>query len=307
MITILMATYNGARYLAEQIDSLLSQTEQGFVLHIQDDRSTDETDSILHAYAAKYPEKIFVHTREQNSGGAKWNFLDLMVNFPDDYVMLCDQDDVWLPNKIALTLQAMQRMENEYGVETPILVHTDLTVVDESLNTIAESLNRMLDLRMEYGILSSQTVQNTVTGCTAMYNRALAQRIRIPRACIVHDWWLGMMAVCFGKKEYIPDKTLLYRQHGANSIGAKNVVSFSFIVNKILHPKAIREQLGATYQQAGEFLRVYGDLLNVEQRQFLSEYASIPSHGKIQRWLRSQRLSALKHGFIRRFAQFLYI
>ena len=307
MITILMATYNGARYLAEQINSLLSQTEQGFVLHIQDDRSTDETDSILHAYAAKYPEKIFVHTREQNSGGAKWNFLDLMVNFPDDYVMLCDQDDVWLPNKIALTLQAMQRMENEFGAETPILVHTDLTVVDESLNTIAESLNRMLDLRMEYGILSSQTVQNTVTGCTAMYNRALAQRIRIPRACIVHDWWLGMMAVCFGKKEYIPDKTLFYRQHGANSIGAKNVVSLSYIAQKMLRPKKIREQLDATYQQAEEFLHVYSDLLSAEQQQFLRAFISIPSHRKIRRWLMSKRLGTLKHGFIRRLAQFLYI
>ena len=307
MITILMATYNGARFLAEQIDSLLSQTEQDFVLHIQDDRSTDETDSILRAYAEKYPEKIFIHARTQNSGGAKWNFLDLMANYQDDYVMLCDQDDVWLPDKITLTLQAMQRTEKAYGTEMPILVHTDLTVVDESLNTVAESLNRMLDLRMEYGILSSQTVQNTVTGCTAMYNRALAQRIRVPQACIVHDWWLGMMAVCFGKKEYLPDKTLLYRQHGANSIGAKNVVSFSFIMNKILHPEKIREQLGATYQQAGEFLRVYDDLLNAEQRQFLSEYASIPSHGKIRRWLISQRLSALKRGFIRRLAQFLYI
>lgn len=307
MITILMATYNGEHYIAEQIDSLMLQTEQDFVLRIQDDCSTDRTYDILCDYAAKYPEKIFVHKRAENSGGAKWNFLDLMAMYQDDYVMLCDQDDVWLPNKIALTLQAMQAQEQEHGVQTPLLVHTDLTVVDESLEFIDDSLNRMLDLRMEYGILSSQSVQNTVTGCTAMYNNALATLIRIPQFCIVHDWWLGLIAICFGKKAYLPEKTLLYRQHGANSVGAKKVVSLSFFANKILHPKKIREQLAATYQQAGEFLSVYNDRISSAQRSFLSEYASIPNYGKLQRWMITLRLSSLKRGFVRRLAQFLYI
>ena len=307
MITILMATYNGARFVAAQIDSLLMQTEQRFVLHIQDDYSTDETYDILCDYAADYPEKIFVHKRAENSGGAKLNFLDLMTTYQDDYVMLCDQDDVWLPNKVALTLQAMQAQEQEHGVHTPILVHTDVTVVDESLVFIDDSLNEMLDLRMEYGVLSSQSVQNTVTGCTVMYNKALAKLIRIPQFCIVHDWWLGLIAICFGKKAYLPEKTLLYRQHGANSVGAKKVVSFSFIANKILHPQEIREQLAATYRQAGEFLSVYDDRISQVQRSFLSEYASIPNHGKMQRWMIVWRLRSLKPGFVRRLAQFLYI
>ena len=307
MITILMATYNGARYLTEQMDSLLLQTEQNFMIHIQDDHSTDETLSILNGYAANYPEKIFVHKCAENSGGAKWNFLDLMVRFQSDYVMLCDQDDVWLPDKIALTLETMQATEKKHGVQTPILVHTDLTVVDESLALIDESLNRMLDLRMQYAEISSQSAQNTVTGCTVMYNRALAQLIRIPQVCIEHDWWLGLIAVSFGEKAYLPEKTLLYRQHGANVVGAKKVVSFSFIMNKILHPQKIHEQLDETYRQAGEFLRVYQDRINPAQRSFFSEYASIPNHGKIQRWMISQRLSTLKRGLIRRLAQLLYI
>ena len=302
-----MAAYNGARFVAAQIDSLLLQTEQSFVLHIQDDCSTDETYDILRDYAANYPEKIFVHKRAENSGGAKWNFLDLMTTYQDDYVMLCDQDDVWLPNKIAHAMQAMQAQELDHGVQMPLLVHTDVTVVDESLALIYDSLNEALDLRMQFSVLSSQCVQNTVTGCTVMYNRALAQLIRIPQFCIEHDWWLGLIAICFGEKSYLPEQTLLYRQHGANSVGAKKVVSFSFIAYKILHPQKIRKQLAATYQQAGEFLRVYHDRISPAQRSFLSEYAYIPNHGKMQRWMITQRLCTLKRGFVRRLAQFLYI
>jgi len=307
VVTILMTTYNGARFVAEQIDSLLLQTEQHFVLHIQDDCSTDETYAILCDYAANYPEKIFIHRRMENSGGAKWNFLDLMVTYQDDYVMLCDQDDVWLPNKIAITLEAMKAAEKEWGSQTPILVHTDLTVVDESLEIINDSLNKMLDLRMQYSLLSSQAVQNTVTGCATMYNRVLAKLIRIPQFCIVHDWWLGLIAISFGKKVYLPERTLLYRQHNANSVGAKKVMSFFYILDKILHPSSVSKLLNETYQQATEMLFVYDDLLNVEQKTFLRRYVAIPKYRKLHRWVETQRLRAYKHGFVRRLAQLLYI
>ncbi len=307
MITILLATYNGERYINAQIDSILQQTEQNFVLRIQDDCSTDGTYSIISDYAEKYPEKVLIQKCAKNTGGAKWNFLELMTTYQDDYVMLCDQDDVWLPNKIELTLRAMHTAEKEHGVQTPILVHTDLTVVDESLGIIGDSLNDMLDLRMGYGVMASQVVQNTVTGCTALYNRALAQIIRKPQVCIVHDWWLGLIAIAFGVKVYLPERTILYRQHGANSIGAKQVRSISYVIDKVLHPMTIRAQLNAGYEQAGEFLRVYSDQLTVEQKAFLSEYASIPNYGKLKRWMISQKLSTLKRGLIRRVAQFLYI
>jgi len=307
LITILMAAYNGGRYVAEQIESLLRQTEQDFVLRVRDDSSTDDTYSILCGYAAKYPGKIFVERNPENSGGAKWNFLQLMAAYQDDYVMLCDQDDVWLPNKIELSLQAMRAAEKQRGSQTPILVHTDVRVIDDQMHVIGESLNDMLGLYTENGSLPLQTIQNTVTGCTVMYNRAFAQLVRIPRFCIVHDWWLGLIAISFGEKAYLPAKTLLYRQHGDNSIGAKKVASLRYIAGKALHPRTVRTQLDATYRQAEEFLRVYGDIVSPAQKQFLSDYVSIPSFRKIRRWTTARRLGALKHGFIKRFAQFIYI
>ncbi len=307
MITILMATYNGERFVGAQIESVLKQTEQNFILQIQDDCSTDGTYSIVNEYAARYPEKIKVHTSAENSGGAKWNFLHMMTTFQDDYVMLCDQDDIWFPNKIETTLHAMQNMEATNGKQTPILIHTDLMVVDESLNAIGDSLNSMLDLRMEKAALSSQLVQNTVTGCTAMYNRALAQLIRMSNACTVHDWWLGLIVICFGKKEYLSEKTMLYRQHDENSIGAKKVRSISYIIREALRPDMIRAQLSALYQQADEFLQVYNDRLDAAQKKLLSDFATIPKHGKLKRWAILLRLKTVKSGFARKIAQFLYI
>ncbi|HML67606.1 MAG TPA: glycosyltransferase family 2 protein [Clostridia bacterium] len=307
MITILMATYNGERFVRAQIESILEQTEQNFILQIQDDGSTDGTFSIISEYAEKYPGQVKVHKSTANSGGAKWNFLQMMTAFQDDYVMLCDQDDVWLPNKIEVTLRAMQNLEETHGKQTPILIHTDLTVVDESLNVIGKSLNKMLDLRMDKTTLPSQVVQNTVTGCTAMYNQALAQLIRMPKFCLVHDWWLGLVAVCFGKKEYLPERTMLYRQHGANSIGAKKVRSVAYIVDKALRPDTIRMQLKAPYLQAEELLRVYDDRLDTTQKTFLCDFISIPKYGKLKRWMITQKLGVAKRGFVRKIAQFLYI
>jgi len=230
-----------------------------------------------------------------------------MAACQDDYVMLCDQDDVWLPDKIAISLQAMQAMEKERGSRTPLLVHTDLRVMDDQLRVEGESLNGMLGLDMKGDSLPRQVIQNTVTGCTAMYNRSLARLIRVPRFCIVHDWWLGLVALSFGEKVYLPERTLLYRQHGANSIGAKKVASIRYIAGKALHPRTVRALLDATYRQAEEFLRVYGDIVSPAQKLFLSDYVSIPSYGKVRRWTTARRLGTLKHGLIRRFAQFLYI
>ena len=116
MISILLATYNGERYIAGQIESVLAQTYQDFKLYICDDKSTDGTYSIITEYAARYPGKIIATQNEVNSGGAKFNFLNMMVEFNDDYIMLCDQDDVWLPNKVEVSLKKITEMESEFGI-----------------------------------------------------------------------------------------------------------------------------------------------------------------------------------------------
>jgi len=307
MISILMATYNGETYLRQQIESLLNQTRQDFVLYVCDDCSTDGTYRILLGYAEQYPDRIKVYQNSQNSGDAKWNFLGMMLRHQDDYVMLCDQDDVWQPDKIELSLAAVQEREKAVGRQTPVLMHTDLYVVDEELRIINPSLNYMLGLSMKFGTMASQVIQNTITGCTSMYNRALAELIKAPSFCIMHDWWLGLIVTAFGQKVYLPQATMMYRQHGRNAIGAKQVRSLAYIVRRMLHVRDIRAQLDATYRQAAAFLQEYGAQLSAGQREFLQEYSTIPQFPKFARWRKIDKLRAIKSGFVQRIAQFLYI
>lgn len=132
MIEILLATYNSEKYLTDQLDSLFEQTFEDWHLTVQDDGSTDKTVDILRKYAAVYPEKMTVHVNEKNLGGAKYNFYDMLLKADADYVMTCDHDDVWLPDKMERTMATMKDLEAQNAPDIPLLVHTDLTVVDEN-------------------------------------------------------------------------------------------------------------------------------------------------------------------------------
>jgi glycosyltransferase involved in cell wall biosynthesis len=146
MITILMASYNGERYIGEQIESILNQTETNWKLVIQDDCSSDATYQIACRYAAKYPEKIAVFRRAENSGSAANNFFSMLTYADGDYVMFCDDDDVWLPNKIEKSMEMMRKEEQKNGIDKPVLVHSDLVVVDENLNILSRSMFQLQNL-----------------------------------------------------------------------------------------------------------------------------------------------------------------
>lgn len=308
LIHILMATYHGERYLREQIDSLLQQTEQDFVLYAQDDCSTDGTYGILCDYASRYPEKVHVERNVANSGGAKYNFLSLMEKHRQaEYCMLCDQDDVWLPDKIAVSLSAIRGAEACYGKQTPLLAHTDLTVVDAACNPIHPSFVGMQGILTAHQSLRSITICNTVTGCAAVYNRALAELIRMPSYCEMHDHWLAMTAAAFGQIRFVPQATVLYRQHGGNTLGAKDAHSLWFEIDKVLGAKRIQKSLFSIFQQAGAFANTYADLLNEEQMRFLHDVGAIPMQGKIRRWQEINRLKEIKSSWPRKLGQLFYI
>lgn len=307
MITILMASYNGEQYIKEQIDSLRSQTEQRFHLVISDDGSTDETLKILAEYGEKYPSKISVVS---NSGphGAKHNFMQLMIQYKDDYIMLCDQDDVWLDTKVANTMNAMLQAEAKYGKNIPILVHTDLHVVDRTLNTLDTSFRNAMNADYDRTSLRDQIIQNTLTGCTAMFNRSLSELIRVqPDYCVMHDWWIMLIASAFGKICPLYEQTILYRQHGSNEIGSKRVKSASYLFNRLfMGSKDIRRALDETYVQAQSFLDIYRAELTHEQKKFIEDYVNIPKYGKIKRVREMRRLHIRKNGFFRQLGQLLF-
>lgn len=255
MITILMATYNGEEYIAEQIESILNQTESCWKLIIQDDCSSDGTAKIAQAYAERYPSMIKFKERETSSGSAKNNFSSMLQFSDSEYTMTCDQDDVWLPKKIELTLKKMQELEVKYGKDKPLLVHTDLKVVDEKLKAIDNSLFHQQNLDSSRDKFNNLLVQNIVTGCTMMVNHALIVLAdKVPEQAIMHDRWFALLASAFGKIGFISEPTVLYRQHDHNEIGSENTRSFQYNLKRMLSKERSKSVLRNTYLQAEVFL-----------------------------------------------------
>ena len=132
-----MATYNGATYLSEQIDSILHQSFTDWHLFIHDDGSSDCTKAILTRYVHEYPKAITLLDYSPQHGACS-NFLSMVERIDAPYYMFCDQDDIWLPDKIAKTHKKMIDVETS-AKNVPVIIHTDLAIVDKSLNTIADS------------------------------------------------------------------------------------------------------------------------------------------------------------------------
>jgi glycosyltransferase involved in cell wall biosynthesis len=222
-ISIIIATYNGGRYLAEQIKSIVEQSYKDWHLLIRDDGSSDNTLSVINEYTRQYPDKIKLLTDNDGNIGASQNFLRLLSYADTEYVMFCDQDDKWLPDKIKITLDKIKVTEEKHGISNPLLIHTDLKVADENLNVISDSFWKYQQLNPEKGkTLNRLLMQNVITGCTVMINRALREKIKsFPQQTLMYDWWIALVASAFGNIDYISQATMLYRQHRENIVGAK--------------------------------------------------------------------------------------
>lgn len=258
LVDVLLATYNGTKYLPAQLDSLLAQTHQNFRLLVSDDGSSDATLAILESYRERFGERLVVLPNPHRGEGVVQNFENLMAASLRDgvaaWAAFSDQDDVWLPSKIELCLQEMGRMEQEGGAGLPCLVHSDLTVVDERLNVISESFARYQRMDpLQCSPLSLLSV-NQVTGCTMMVNRTLLRMaLPLPRETIMHDWWCGLVSGS-GRRRFVPTPLILYRQHGANQLGAKDRSLKTRLLRLLTNGQGIIRRVrvlgGATYLQA---------------------------------------------------------
>ena len=221
-IDILLATYNGAPFLSEQIESILNQTYQNWTLIIHDDNSTDNTVSVINHFVRQCPEKLRFIDDSIRLGSPTKNFDYLLRHVSADYMMFCDQDDVWKKDKIEKTMNIMQQAESSHGKSTPLLVHSDLEIVDEQLNVISPSMWTYQKLNQELtNDLSALAVQNTVTGCTMMFNKSLyIKSVPIPEQAFMHDWWMALIACKHGQIVPIKESLIKYRQHEDNQVGA---------------------------------------------------------------------------------------
>jgi len=254
-IAVLLTTFNSEQFLPELLDSILGQDNSDWTLFISDDGSWDGTSEIIDFYITNNKGKIILIDFPEKNIGVSFSFERLLRHIGSSYYMFCDHDDVWRPNKISLTLLEMVAAEHEFQ-QTPILVHTDLTVVDRQLRVIDRSFSAYSRINPDkFGNSTFLRVANCITGCTIMLNDPAKQIILpVPNKAIIYDWWIALNVVQKGKIMYIPVQTVLYRQHDSNVLGAKKA-GIPYIVSAFAHfnrtMRADRNNLKA--------LRVFGD------------------------------------------------
>lgn len=314
MITIIMAVYNGQEYIREQLESLKDQTYTEWRLVIRDDRSSDKTAEIVKKFSDEVEQEVIFKVNEKPSGSAKNNFALLINDAKEsDYVMFCDQDDIWKKDKIEITFNKMKQAEERYGRDFPLLVHGDVEVIDENGNINADSMFEMSHINAD-SKLPQILIQNHVTGCTMMCNKKLIAGISeyaSSEYIIMHDYLAALYASVFGKIEVIKKPLLSYRQHSGNSVGAKNNNNPVYLLKRLANGrKSYKEAMETSRNQVKFFVEIYRKELAAEkyckEYELMSGYASLGSRAKLYRIMFYKKNHIWKNGTIRKIMQVIW-
>lgn len=309
-VEILMATYNGGKYLHEQLDSILQQSHSNIYILISDDSSTDNTLQILEEYKNQFPDNIHILPNLNKKLGIIGNFSYLLENSKENYIMFADQDDVWLPNKISSMLERMKCYESLHGKNTPILIHSDLTVTDEKLNVISPSLWDFQKINPNLSSLNRILVENTITGCASIFNKTLTKLITpIPPNATLHDWWLGLVASALGKVYYMEQQTVLYRQHGNNVLGAKtwNLSYIAKMIKNSIFTDEIKKVIQKSQKQAQALAEIHQKYLSKNQFLLLTKYSQINEKAYLHKVLFITQNRIFKRGLLKNIGLFYSI
>lgn len=225
MIEILLPVYNGEKYLKEQIESFFNQTNQDWFLKIRNDGSKDGYHEIIKEYCDHYPDKIVEIDSPSENVGLVQSLNYLIEATPHgDYIMFSDQDDVWLPDKIELSLNAVQKLECQ-NIDKPVMVCTDVTCVDADLNVMCKSFFESQRFPNDiFSDINQMIALNVIQGCTIIINKsALSHIYPMPLIMSIHDMWIGVQCAYYGNIAYLHTPTMLYRQHSSNVAGSVNI------------------------------------------------------------------------------------
>lgn len=273
-VTVLMSTYNGEKYLAEQIDSLLQQKEVKIQILVRDDGSTDHTQKMLEKYQS---EGILTWYTGSNLRSAK-SFMDLVKNAPEsEYYAFCDQDDVWKEDKLSHAIMMMRQKEKE---NNPVLYCSDYQLVDADLHPLTNKGHQHRSMTtFNAGILSS-----CATGCTVVFNKAVKALLceYTPSYQGMHDSWACRVCLAVGGSVIFDEnyKALYYRQHGNNVVGA---VPSKITRIKRLWGRITKKECAAS-KQAEELLKGYGKYMSKENYTIADIVANYRK--SIRKWFR---------------------
>lgn len=269
-IDILVATYNGEKFLKEQLDSIINQTYKNIRIVISDDCSTDSTPEILKEYEQK-DNRIEVHLQKENLGVVK-NIEFLLKKVESNYYMLADQDDFWLEEKVEKSFEKLKKDDAD-------IVFGDLEVVDQNLNTMYDSFNdyMLLSRKINKYISSNRLnyLYNCVTGCTILSKKEFIDKLLpLPTDSkyLIHDYWIGLVLSLNGKCSYMSEKYIKYRQHGNNQVGT-NKLSHGFTKLEQVRELFINVKLGVfgTYVNHNEVFPEELQKLNTKALEYFTD------------------------------------
>ena len=305
---VLLTAYNGSAHLPALLESLRTQTDPDFIVLAQDDGSTDETPELLRNAAAQ-DERFCFGTEQGAHLGAAGNFISLIRQTDADYCLLCDQDDVWEPEKIATLKQAIRDQEEAYGRNTPLLVHSDCSLIDENGLPAGVSFFRHQGWDPTALTLNRLLVQNNVTGCTLIMNRPLidltASHARA-KDLFMHDWFIALTAASFGRIAFVDQPLTRYRQHAGNAIGASAKSLPARALAALRNRKEAKRRILLTYTHTKVFRKLYGDELPAAARKTVDSYLDTQRMKKIPRVLAVRRMGCIMQSPVTRLGQILF-
>lgn len=278
-VDILLATYNGADFIENQILSLISQTHKDWHLIVHDDGSTDDTIGILERYEL-LDDRITLFVDGVVCGGAGNNFLHLLSQVRSEFIIFCDQDDIWFEKKLEVLLNRIEVRDfpfavycNAYGYDGTEIIAKDVTLFQRT------SLNDSLFLN------------GGIQGCSLMFNRPLLKiLIDKPEYVYMHDHYITIAAVVFGRLEYINKHLMLYRQHCNNVTGSIPINILQRIKNFVNVDNPVLEQ--RHYNANVSFYRKFQDIMSVEQKALFDAYIKFPNQSGFKKIF-----NVFKHNF----------
>jgi len=281
-VDILLATWNGEKYLPALLSSLKQQTHSKWRVLVRDDGSSDGTLTIIGEWTRSDPDRVLMISDQDRRIGPTASFSRLLSASEAPYFMFCDQDDVWLPEKISKLLAVVQQREATLGNHVPVLAYSDLAVVDGDLKPIAPSLWRYQKLAGAKGDIAFRNLVfgNHVTGCATLGNAALRTAASpVPELDTFHDWWVALAAAGMGDLVRLDEITILYRQHSDNVFGARDFSLKRRLVSYIRNPWAAvnraRTMIDSAQRHAAIVLDRFANRVGKEEADMLADFVTL--------------------------------
>ena len=258
-IDILMATYNGEKYLVEQLDSIINQTYRNWNLLIRDDNSTDKTLEIIQNYHKK-DKRIKILKDNKGNLGIVRNFEELLKSSESEFIMFSDQDDIWVENKLDMYLKMIEKIKNK-----GFMIHSDAILFDKNKSNILK--DTFISKKAINKGLENVFFNYFVQGATILISKEIKNFILpFPKEVYLHDRYIHLISELFFERIFVNKALIYYRQHGDNQIGAKNTIRELLL--KRYFDERDRQLIKIIYNK-------YGSLLTEDKKKLIEEYFKI--------------------------------